>query len=232
MDSLSALDILKEEMASDEIHLKVNAIHRLKTVVYSMKKENFKQVYDYLDEIITLECDEVLFSIADELGDFHDNNLIDPVQDILPLLERLCKSDETVVREQASVSINKLCEKLTDSEVQNSLVPIILRLSQSEWFPGRVSASSLFFSAYPKAGSQKEALRKKFIDLCNEDTTIVRRQGSKMLGDFATTIEKQACINEILPIFRRLAQDEQDSIRIICIDSLIPLAKYLTKEEN
>jgi len=45
-------------------------------------------------------------------------------------------------------------------------------------------------------------------------------------------VEKQYVINEILPIFRRLAQDEQDQIRIICIESLIPLAAYLTKEEN
>lgn len=45
-------------------------------------------------------------------------------------------------------------------------------------------------------------------------------------------MEKDFVISEILPLFRRLAQDEQDTIRIICIESLIPLATYLTKEEN
>lgn len=34
------------------------------------------------------------------------------------------------------------------------------------------------------------------------------------------------------PIFRLLSQDEQDTIRVLCLESLIPLAKFLTKEEN
>ena len=125
MDNLNALDILREEMQSDEIHLKVNAIHRLKTVVFSMKKENQKQVQDYLDELITSECDEVLFSIAAELGDFKEDNVIDPVEDVLPLLERLCKSDETVVREQACTSLNKLVLALTPANIENHYVPMI-----------------------------------------------------------------------------------------------------------
>lgn len=33
MDDINALDLLKEEMETEEIHLKVNAIHRAKTVI-------------------------------------------------------------------------------------------------------------------------------------------------------------------------------------------------------
>lgn len=39
-------------------------------------------------------------------------------------------------------------------------------------------------------------------------------------------------LQEILPIFRQLSQDEQDAIRVMCLESLIPLANSLTKEEN
>jgi hypothetical protein len=35
MEDFSALDLLKEEMETEEIHLKVNVIHRLKTVILS-----------------------------------------------------------------------------------------------------------------------------------------------------------------------------------------------------
>ncbi len=90
----------------------------------------------------------------------------------------------------------------------------------------------MFHSVYPKSASYKETLRKKFMELCNEDTPIVRRAGARELGTFAAQVEKQHVINEILPIFRRLAQDEQDTIRIICMETLVPLAQYLTKEEN
>jgi hypothetical protein len=33
MEDINALELLKEEMSTEEIHLKVNAIHRLKIVV-------------------------------------------------------------------------------------------------------------------------------------------------------------------------------------------------------
>jgi len=144
----------------------------------------------------------------------------------------LAKSDETVVREQAAVSLRSICQMMDDSDVQDLFVPLVLKLSSSDWFPGRVSACSLFSKAYEKAGSHKEELRKKFLELCNEDTPIVRRAGSSKLGEFATHVEKTHVIQEILPIFRKLAQDEQDQIRLLCIESLIPLAKSLSKEEN
>lgn len=35
-DEIDALDLLKEEMQTEEIHLKVNVIHRLKTVILSI----------------------------------------------------------------------------------------------------------------------------------------------------------------------------------------------------
>lgn len=59
----------------------------------------------------------------------------------------------------------------------------------------------MFHSTYQKAGTYKEALRKKFLELCNEDTPIVRRAGSKELGLFAIVVEKEHVLNEFLPIF-------------------------------
>ena len=38
--------------------------------------------------------------------------------------------------------------------------------------------------------------------------------------------------SKFLPLFRQLSQDEQDQIRVLCLESFIPMAKYLTKEEN
>jgi len=35
-EEFNALDLLKEEMQTEEIHLKVNVIHRLKTVILSV----------------------------------------------------------------------------------------------------------------------------------------------------------------------------------------------------
>jgi serine/threonine-protein phosphatase 2A regulatory subunit A len=35
-----------------------------------------------------------------------------------------------------------------------------------------------------------------------------------------------------MPIFRALSQDDQDTVRVLCLESLIPMAAYLSKEEN
>ena len=150
----------------------------------------------------------------------------------LPLLETLAKMDETVVREQATKSLTQISEQLSDSEMQNVFCPLVIRLAQAEWFTGRVSACSLFFHAYPRANAQKERLRKKFMELCQEDTPMIRRVCASKLGQFATQLEKQHVIQELLPIFRQLSQDDQDACRVLCIESLIPMASYLTKEEN
>lgn len=61
---------------------------------------------------------------------------------------------------------------------------------------------------------------------------MIRRACAVRLGSFAAHIEKQHVLQEILPIFRQLSQDEQDVIRVKCLESLIPMAKSLSKEEN
>ena len=232
MEDINVLDLLKEEMEADEVNLKVNAIHRMKTVLMSLSKDEIKgPFFTYIKKLIDFEWDEVLFAIAEELGKTEIFNLSD-VTHLLESLDKLAWSDETVVREQASLSLRNICIQMSESDVQDIFIPLVLKLASSDWFPGRVSAWSLFSKAYEKAGSHKEELRKKFLELCNEDTPIVRRAGSSKLGEFATHVEKTHVIQEILPIFRKLAQDEQDQIRILWIESLIPMAQYLSKEEN
>ncbi len=50
MEDINALDLLKEEMETEEIHLKVNVIHRLKTVILSIGQEDtVKKLIPYLE---------------------------------------------------------------------------------------------------------------------------------------------------------------------------------------
>jgi serine/threonine-protein phosphatase 2A regulatory subunit A len=69
-------------------------------------------------------------------------------------------------------------------------VPLVIKLAQGEWFTGRISSVYLFFPCYKKSGHLKEKLRKKFIELCNEDTPMIRRACASNLGKFATQLEK------------------------------------------
>ena len=82
MEDINALELLKEEMETEEIHLKVNAIHRMKTVIMVLgTDETIKKLIPYLEcmiisyqklttylALVEKEDDEVLFAIAEELG--------------------------------------------------------------------------------------------------------------------------------------------------------------------
>ena len=94
----NGLSLLKQEMQNEEVHIKVNAVHRMKTVILSIGIEDTKsQLIPYIDQLIKDEEDEVLFAIAEEIGKIY--SLIDDKTVFLPTLENLCAQDETVVRE-------------------------------------------------------------------------------------------------------------------------------------
>lgn len=61
---------------------------------------------------------------------------------------------------------------------------------------------------------------------------MIRKSCALAIGSFAIQVEKEFVTAELMPIFKQLTSDEQDAIRVICIESLIPIVRYLTKEDN
>ena len=109
------------------------------------------------------------------------------------------------MREQAAKSLSTISAELSDSEMQSVFAPAVVRLAQADWFVGRVSSCHLFACAYPRSNANKERLRKKFIELCQEDTPMIRRACASKLGEFATCLEKQHVIQDLMPVFRQLS---------------------------
>lgn len=94
----NGLTLLKLEMSNEEIHLRVNAIHRLKTVILSIgDAETVNALIPYLMELCKSEDDEVLFAIAEEVGEVFP--LLNDKTLFLGILEELASQSETVVRE-------------------------------------------------------------------------------------------------------------------------------------
>lgn len=50
--------------------------------------------------------------------------------------------------------------------------------------------------------------------------------------DLAQSMEKDLVISAIMPLFKQLSADDQDSVRILCLESLKKLAKVMNKDEN
>lgn len=69
MEHIGPMELLKEELDNDEIYVRVNAMHRLKTIAVLLGTEGIKtQLLPFLETLIKKEDDEVLFAIAEELG--------------------------------------------------------------------------------------------------------------------------------------------------------------------
>jgi hypothetical protein len=82
----------------------------------------------------------------------YNRELLPDKTTFLGLLETLARADETVVREQATKSLTTISKSLSDTEIQNQFITIVLKLASGEWFTGRVSSCALFFPAYSRAG--------------------------------------------------------------------------------
>jgi serine/threonine-protein phosphatase 2A regulatory subunit A len=176
--------------------------------------------------------DELLLCMAAELGTFVPS-LVTPADayPILEILEILCGVEETVVRSEAVASLVATVDALRAAN-EPGLGPftsaLIARLAQSEWFTGRVSAAGLFAAAYPcNDDSGKEQLRSFFGSLSSDETPMVRRGIAKALGELVTTMDGATVISEMVPIYKKLASDEQDSVRTLAASHAASFAKVL-----
>lgn len=113
----------------------------------------------------------------------------------------------------------------------------------------------MFAAAYPGMGTEAQAeLRTMFTALCNDDTPMVRRAAAKALGvgfpsmplgfrgladpqPFARSVAEGAkqhdnLIKDVLPLYRKLSTDDQDSVRLLTIPDLIAITSNLDAAET
>lgn len=235
MGDQGALNLFLEELKSDELFVRVNTIHRIKLVCALLSPDQIRnQLLPKLKELVSTfqtQDEEVLFALAEELSTLQPF-LVDAAPQLIAPLETLATLEETVVRSQAVKSLIKIAQRLSDSEIITHFAPMVLRLAATEPFTSRVSACGLFASAYPRAGSHKDKLRQKFLELCHEDTPLVRRSTALNAGGLSEVMEKETLLSEFMPVFRQLSQDDQDPVRVLCLDSLIKIARILSKDDN
>ena len=70
-----------------------------------------------------------------------------------------------------------------------------------------------------------------FSTLCQDDTPMVRRSAAKEMGGFSKQLPKDTLIKDLVPVFRKLSSDDQDSVRLLTVDSLIAIANAIDTNE-
>ncbi|KAF9117401.1 hypothetical protein BGW39_002217 [Mortierella sp. 14UC] len=233
-EELYPIAILIDELRHDDVSLRLNAIKRLNTIALALGPQRTREeLIPFLDESIDDE-DEVLLTLAGELGDFTE--YIGGAQFahiLLQPLENLAAVEETMVRDKAVESLNKICPQLNQAQLEQYYIPLLKRLTLGDWFTSRTSATGLYACGYPLVSpASQEDMRKSFGQLCADDTPMVRRAAATHLGAFAKKVGKEHLISDIIPLFNKLAQDEQDSVRLLTVTDLVAIAEELSPEES
>jgi serine/threonine-protein phosphatase 2A regulatory subunit A len=130
-------------------------------------------------------------------------------------------------------SLNKICEQLSQTQIEESFIPLVFRLSKADWFTSKISATGLYNVPYTRATPpSQEALRQHYGQLVHDETPMVRRQSANNLAKFIKTMPATIVIEEMIPLFQHLAQDDQDSVRLLTVDILIAIAEAVPKEQQ
>ncbi|KAK6822593.1 putative protein phosphatase 2A A chain [Apiospora arundinis] len=233
-DELYPIAVLIDELKHDDVLLRLNAIHRLSTIALALGAERTREeLIPFLDESVEDE-DEVLVALSEELGSFIEyvggpqwgHVLLSP-------LENLAAIEEPVVRDKAVESLNKICEELSPQQVEEYFIPLTIRLAKADWFTSKVSGCGLFTTPYKKVSPTIQVqLRQQFGLLVHDETPMVRRQSATNMAKFVKEMPAAIVVDEMIPLFQHLAQDDQDSVRLLTVEILISIAEVVPKEQQ
>jgi len=238
-DNFQPIAILIDELKNDDVEVRLNSIRRLGTIATALGVERTRnELIPFLTEQIEDE-DEVLLALAEELGNFMEHvGGPQHALSLLPPLEQLSTTEETVVREKAVESLVKIAKQMKAEDIADHFVKLIRSLTTGDWFTSRISACGLFATAYSAlrnaglTGAETTELRRLFQILCEDDTPMVRRAVSSNFGTFAQEVEKDFMKAELLPAFTKLSLDDQDSVRLLAVDNCVKLAQLLGDDDR
>jgi hypothetical protein len=103
-DDIYPIAILMDELKSEDTQLRLNAVHRLSTIALALGPERAREeLLPFLQDNLDDE-DEVLFALAEEVGKNFEQYIGGPEHGhlLLPLLETLAGTEETLVRDKVS----------------------------------------------------------------------------------------------------------------------------------
>lgn len=233
-DDLYPIAVLIDELKHDDVLLRLGAIKRLSTIALALGAGRTRdELIPFLDESVEDE-DEVLTALSQELGVFVEyvggpawgHVLLSP-------LENLAAIEEPLVREKAVESLNRICEELSSQQVEEYFIPLTIRLSKADWFTSKISATGLYNVPYKKASPpMQEQLRNQFSALVHDETPMVRRQAANNLAKFVKEMPATIVVEEMIPLYQHLAQDDQDSVRLLTVEILIAIAEVVPKEQQ
>jgi serine/threonine-protein phosphatase 2A regulatory subunit A len=247
----NAFVVFRRALMEEPIEVQVAATKKLPTVILAAgldvtKESIFPLLKEYIagsgdDEVLlaiaaSLDLKEAAADCTEVLGATPARNCF---AEILEILEALCVIEETVVRDQAVVSIMHTLDLMTNAAASAVILPILDRLSKNEWFTARVSACSLLPDALRKSDGAETTttIVQTFVKFCEDETPMVRRSIARVFASFAETVAglpdgtgADILTKDVLPQFKQLSmEDDSASVQHIIAENASRLVALLTR---
>ena len=218
---------LIEQLKSEHEEERLNAMNNVAHIAATLGPERTREeLLPYLNEGLGDDEDEVMKSLATQLGNFLD--LVGGAHycsHILIPLEQLCTMEEVDVRRQAVASIERIADTVPESQIALNFHPLLRRLARNEWFTSRVAACALIPVLYPRLSKQLQSECQVLLaELSKDPTPMVRRAAMENLPAVIKGVDAKTLALKVFPIFLDLSADDQDSVRRLAINSCIALA--------
>lgn len=210
-------------------------MHRLSTIALALGEERTRlELIPFLEEVTQEDEDEVLTVLAEELGNFIPYiGGPEYAYKLISTLESLSAMEEPLVRDKAVESLNKIIETQTPEQIKEHFIPLIKRLSITEWFSSRVSATGLYASVVKKlsaSSAAQEELLVMYKTLCLDEAPMVRRAAATNLPGVIAVLQDAKFEGSIYSMFQSQVNDDQDSVRLLSTNVLISIAEALKKQ--
>lgn len=229
LSSMGPFELFQTQLETGNTEAKVDAMKRLPVVAYAIgAAATSANILPYLHTLANKQPqieDELLLLMAKQMQTFVPALLTTPKQmlECLPIVERLAAVEETVVRDQAVVGMDHLCNHLKpsaplDAAIVTSLVSMAKRLVGADWFTAKVSAAGMLPELYSL--TKHSEISYLYKELCMDETPMVRRAASQYLGQLLKTLGSKEKANDLIPVLQQLAKDEQDSVRSLAVGAI------------
>lgn len=210
-------------------------MHRLSTIALALGEERTRtELIPFLEEVTQEDEDEVLTVLADELGGFIPFiGGPDYAHILITTLEALSGMEEPLVRDKAVESLNKIVDTQSPEQIESQFIPLIRRLSSTEWFSSRVSATGLYATVIKKLDSStsvQDELLAMYKTLVTDEAPMVRRAAATNLPKVIGAVPDLKFEGTIYAMFQSQVHDEQDSVRLLSVNVLIAIAEALKKQ--
>mmetsp|Transcript_15758 Transcript_15758/g.26602 ORF Transcript_15758/g.26602 Transcript_15758/m.26602 type:complete len:170 (+) Transcript_15758:19-528(+) len=160
LDQVSSIALLIDDLSSEDPSAKLHSIKRLKPISQLLGPERTAdELVPMLTELIDkIDCNpELMMNLSEQLGNLTEVlSENDHLASLCEPLEIMIGNDDSVVREKAVASLQKVGRLLNSETISEEFLPMIERQREGDMFAMRISACFLYADIYKKLDSNQK----------------------------------------------------------------------------